>query len=386
MLKKAGYRTGLVGKWGLGAPMSAGLPSKQGFDYFYGFIGQRQDHTYYPPHLWESLTLHGTPFRVPLNNKVISPQVSFPKHLNPLDPKNYRKYRQKDYAPKLLLQAALKFIESSHDQPFFLYYPSPLPHVSLQAPQKWVNYYHKKFGDEKPFLGGSYYPSRYPRATYAAMVSTLDEQVGAIVKKLKELGLYKNTLIVFSSDNGPTHNGGSDSPWFDSGGPFKSKRGWGKGYVHEGGIRIPLIAEWPGKIQSNTHSDLISANWDAMPTLCRIAGVKPPRNIQGISYLPTLLGHPKRQKKHPYLYWEFPGYGGQQAVRKGKWKGIRMHIEKGNLKIQLFNLDKDIQEQHDVADQHPRIVEKIKRIMQQEHTTPAVDAFRMKALERGKSS
>jgi arylsulfatase len=378
-----------VGKWGLGAPMTAGLPGKQGFDYFYGFIGQRQDHTYYPPHLWESTVSQGATFRVPLNNKVMSPQVTFPKRLNDLDPENYKKYRQKDYAPTLLLNKALKFIEANKDKPFFLYYPSPLPHVSLQAPQKWVNYYHRKFGAEKPYLGGSFFPSRYPRATYAAMVSTLDAQVGAIVKKLKELGIYKNTLIMFSSDNGPAYDGGSDSPWFDSGGPFKSEKGWGKGYVHEGGIRVPFIAEWPGRIRPGADSNLISAEWDIMPTFCQIIGVNPPRKIDGISFLPTLLGHPNHQKKHSFLYWEFPGYhayegGGQQAVRMGKWKGIRMHIDKGNLKIQLFNLDKDIQEQNNVADRHPGIVEKIKHIMQLEHTTPAVDAFRMKALEKGR--
>jgi arylsulfatase len=214
------------------------------------------------------------------------------------------------------------------------------------------------------------------------MVSTLDEFVGDIVKKLKELGEYKNTLIIFTSDNGPTFNGGSDSPWFDSGGPFKSERGWGKNYVHEGGIRVPFIAEWPGKIKPGTKSDLISAEWDAMPALCQIAGITPPSNIDGISYLPTLLGHSNHQKKHKYLYWELPSSGGQQAVRMGKWKGIRMDIKKkGNLRIQLFNLEKDIREQHDVATQHLEVVQKIKAIMVREHTVPEVDAYKMKALE-----
>jgi arylsulfatase len=379
-LKKAGYKTAIIGKWGLGGPFTTGIPNNQGFDYFYGFLCQREDHTYYPGHLWENK------LRVPLaNNKEMSPQVKFPKDENPLDPENYTKYSQGDYAPKFIIQAALRFIQKNKNHPFFLYFASPLPHVSLQAPQEWIQYYHKKFGSEKPFLGGSYFPSRYPRATYAAMVSTLDEHVGEIVQKLREMGLYKNTIIVFTSDNGPTYNGGTDSPWFDSGGPFKSKKGWGKGYVHEGGIREPFIVSWPGKIKSGSKSDLISATWDAMPTFCEIAGIDPPANIDGISYLSTLLGHDDKQKKHQYLYWEFPGYGGQQAVRLGKWKGIRMNIKKkGNLKIQLFNLKEDIQEQHNVADQHPKVVQKIKHIMANEHTMPEVDHFKMKALEKGK--
>lgn len=375
MLKKAGYETGTVGKWGLGAPMTAGVPNNQGFDYFYGFNCQREDHTYYPGHLWENA------FRVPLSNKIIDPRVRFPADLDSLDPANYAGYQQSDYAPKFLISAALRFLDQNRNRPFFLFFATPLPHVSLQAPQKWVDYYHKKFGDEKPFLGGGYFPCRYPRATYAAMVSTLDEHVGEIVRKLKELGIYKNTLIVFTSDNGPTYNGGSDSPWFDSGGPFKSTRGWGKGFVHEGGIREPFIISWPGRIKPASRSELISASWDAMPTLCEIAGIRAPEDIQGISYLPTLVGDSAKQRKHPYLYWEFPSYGGQQAVRLGDWKGIRMNIKKGNMAIQLFNLRDDIKEQHNVASRHPDIVKQMQQIMTLEHTTPEVAAFRMKALE-----
>ena len=375
LLKKAGYTTAIVGKWGLGAPMSVGAPNNQGFDYFFGFICQRQDHTYYPGHLWENN------YRVPLSNKIIPPNVRFPSNLDSLDEENYAAYQQKDYSPDFLIKAALKFIEKNKQHPFFLYYPSPLPHVSLQAPQKWVNYYHKKFGDEKPFMGGSYFPCRYPRATYAAMVSTLDEHVGEIVKKLKEEGVYNNTIIMFCSDNGPTYNGGSSSPWFDSAGPFKSEYGWGKGFLHEGGIREPFIVEWPGKIRPGTKSDLISATWDLMPTLCEIAGIASPKNINGISYLPTLLNKSQQQKQHPYLYWEYPEYGGQQAVRIGKWKGLRMNIHKGNLRLQLFDLGSDLQEQHDVAAQHPDIIKQMEDIMKKEHHTPEIANFRMKALE-----
>lgn len=376
ILQEAGYKTALVGKWGLGGPMTSGVPNKQGFDYFFGFLCQRQDHNYYAGHLWEN------ELRVPLNNEVMDPNIKFPKNLDSLDPKNYEKYSQNDYSPDFIIKAALGFIEKNKSNPFFLYFASPLPHASLQAPEKWVDYYHKKFGDEKPFLGGSYVPCRYPRATRAAMVSLLDEHVGEIVKKLKDLGIYKNTIIIFTGDNGPTYEGGTDGPWFNSGGPFKSAYGWGKGFVYEGGVREPFIATWPGKIKPGTTSDLVSAVWDFTPTVCELAGINPPENIQGISFLPTLLNHPEQQKTHDYLYWEFPGYGGQQAVRLGKWKAARFDMKKGNTRIKLFDLENDIREQHDVAAKHPDIVKKMEQIMEKEHQTPKVDAFRMKVLEQ----
>ncbi|MBS1607281.1 MAG: arylsulfatase [Bacteroidetes bacterium] len=376
MCKKAGYTTAIVGKWGLGAPMTQGVPNRQGFDYFYGFICQREDHTYYPGHLWEN------DVRVPLDNKVEDPNVKFPAGLDSLDPANYARYQQKNYASDFLIDAALRFLDKNKSTPFFLYYASPLPHVSLQAPQKWIDYYHVKFGDEKPFLGGSYFPCRYPRATYAAMVSTLDEEIGKIVKKLKELNVYDNTLIVFTSDNGPASSAGTDSPWFNSGGLFKSEAGWGKGSVHEGGIRLPFIVQWPGKIKTGSKSEHVAATWDFMPTLCSIIGITPPRGIDGISYLPSLLGNSNAQQNHGFLYWEFPEYGGQQAVRLNNWKGIRQNIQKGNLKIELFDLSNDIREQNDVSADHPDIVKKIEQIMKEEHQTPAVSTFLMKALEK----
>ncbi|MBS1669306.1 MAG: arylsulfatase [Bacteroidetes bacterium] len=376
LLKGNGYRTALVGKWGLGAPMTAGLPNNQGFDYFYGSLCQRQDHQYYPAHLWEN------GFRVPMNNKVQDPNIKFPANLDSLDPENFKAYSQKDYSPDLMLDAALRFLDSCKGQPFFLYYPSPLPHASMQAPENLVAYYHKKFGDEKPFMGGSYVPCRYPRATRAAMITLLDTQVGAIIDKLKKEAVYDNTIIIFSSDNGSSNEGGADCEYFDSNGPFRNEFGWGKGFLYEGGIRMPMIVAWPGKIKEGTKTDLISANWDFLPTACEIARIKPPKNIDGISFLPTLLSHANKQKKHSYLYWEFPQYGGQQAVRLNNWKGIRLNIQKGNMKIQLYDLDKDIQEQHDLAAQYPDIVEQINEIMKKEHHTPAMDSFRMEALEK----
>ncbi len=376
VLKQVGYKTSIVGKWGLGAPFTAGLPNRQGFDYFYGYICQRQDHTYYNGHLWENED------RVPLDNKIISPNTKLPDSLDKLDPKSYAQYQQNVYSPDLLVKAATSFIKKNKNNPFFLYYASPLPHVSLQAPQKWIDYYHAKFGDEKPFLGGSYFPCRYPRATYAAMISALDEQVGQLVATLKENGLYENTIIMFCSDNGPAYNAGVDPVFFNSAGPFQGQYGRGKGFLFEGGIREPFIVQWPGKVKPGTTSDLISATVDVMPTLCDLFSVNTPPNVDGVSLLPTLLGLKGKQQQHDYLYFEYPEYGGQQAVRMGKWKAIRLNLMKGTIKTQLFDLSTDIKEQNDVAAKYPDIVKKMEDIMKNEHHTPEVSRFLIPALER----
>lgn len=376
ILKAAGYKTGIVGKWGLGAPYTAGAPNRQGFDYFYGYICQRQDHTYYNGHLWEN------EYRVPVDNKVVDPNVKFPAGLDSLDPKNYEVYQQNVYGPDLLIRSALNFIDRNREEPFFLYYASPLPHVSLQAPQSWVDYYHQQFGDEAPFLGGSYFPCRYPRATYAAMISRLDEEVGLIVEQLKKNGLYDNTIIMFCSDNGSAFNAGVDPVFFNSGGPFREGFGWGKGFVYEGGIREPFIVQWPGKIKPGSSSDLISATIDIMPTLCDLLNQPVPSKVDGISILPTLLGKPERQKQHEYLYFEFPEYGGQQAVRMGKWKAVRQKIvTNGILKTELYDLQNDIKEEHDLSAQHPELVKEMEAVMLREHQTPLVSRFLMPALE-----
>jgi arylsulfatase A-like enzyme len=375
VLKIAGYTTGVIGKWGLGAPFTNGEPNKQGFDYFYGFICQRQDHTYYPGHLWENEN------RVPLNNKIVDPQIRFPKDKDSLDEKNYEVYQQQDYAPDFLIKATLNFIDKNADNPFFLFYTTPLPHASLQAPKKWIDYYHKKFSDEKPYLGGSYFPCHYPNATYAAMISRLDEEVGEIVTELKAKGVYDNTIIIFCSDNGPSSEGGNNPLFFNSDGPFKSEHGWGKGSVHEGGIREPFIVEWKGKVKAGTTSDMISATTDIMPTLCDLLNIYSPKNIDGISMLPEILGN-RQTQQHDYLYWEFPEYGGQVAVRMNNWKGVILNIKKGNMQWQLFDLSNDMQEQHDIAAQHPDIIEKMNAIVKKEHHTPEVKTFLMPALEK----
>lgn len=254
---------------------------------------------------------------------------------------------------------------------------TPLPHVSLQAPERWVKYYVEKFGDEAPYTGtAGYMPCRYPHATYAAMISYFDEQVGKLVDHLKKNGLYDNTVIIFTSDNGPTFNGGSDSPWFDSGGPFKSEYGWGKCFVHEGGIRVPAIISWPEHIKEGSETDHISSFQDVMPTLADIAGIVCPPT-DGISFLPTLKGEKAKQKEHEYLYWEYPDPRiGLKAVRWGKWKGIITDIRKGNTVMELYDLDNDLQELHDVAVEHPDIVEKLQHYMDISHETPENSKFR----------
>lgn len=374
LLQGAGYKTGIVGKWGLGAPLTEGIPNKQGFDFFYGYNCQRQAHTFFPVHLWKDTT------KVILNNKMVPPRTKLPADADLYDPETYADFWLTDYSSELMQNEVINFIKENKEQPFFMYYANPIPHNPLQAPRNWIAYYVEKFGNEDPYDGSrGYFPHRYPRACYAAMVSYFDEQVGEIVATLKELGLYENTIIMFSSDNGPTYSGGADSPWFDSAKPFKSEGGWGKGNVTEGGIRVPMIAQWPGKIEAGSETDLISAFYDVLPTVCDIAGIESPEDIDGKSFLPTLLGN-GNQEKHDFLYWEFPASGGQQAVRMGKWKGIRKNIFKDSLRVQLYNLEEDIQELNDVSLQNPEVVQKIEALFIQEHTPAKIERFKIKQL------
>jgi len=375
LLQAEGYRTGMVGKWGLGAPHTESIPNNQGFDFFCGYNCQRQAHTYYPVHLYLNEN------RLPLDNDTVAPHAILEPGTDPYDMESYSDFSLSEYAPDVMFSQMISFVEDSGEEPFFLYWASPIPHVALQAPERWVDHYVEKFGKEEPYVGDAgYFPTRYPHATYAAMISYLDERIGQLIEKLKEEGKYENTLIIFSSDNGPTFNGGTDSPWFQSGGPFKSERGWGKAFLHEGGIRVPMIASWPGKITPGSDSDHQSAFWDLLPTLCEAAGASVPEGLDGISYLPELLGAGE-QEKHPFLYWEYPASGGQQAVRMDQWKAIRKNIRQGNLELELYNLEVDLQEQHNVAGEHTEIVRKMEEILEQEHTHPELERFRMEALD-----
>lgn len=374
VLQQAGYKTAIVGKWGLGAPLTDGIPTNRGFDFFYGYNCQRQAHTLYPKHLWKNTE------KVWLNNELVVPGTKLDSAADPNNLASYSKFFQEDYAPKMMQDEVLGFIDQNQDNPFFMYYATPLTHAPLQVPQKYIDYYVEKFGEEEPYIGNrGYFPNRYPRAAYAAMVTYLDDQVGEIIQKLKDNGQYENTLIIFSSDNGPTYNGGTDSPYFDSAKPFKSEYGWGKGFTHEGGIRVPMIASWAGKIAPGSTSDLISAFWDVLPTLADVAGVEAPSKIDGISFLPELLGQ-KEQEKHDFLYWEFPSYQGQQAVRMGDWKGIRKNIFKGNMDIELYDLKNDPAEQRNIAADNPGIVKRIEQLMKREHSSALIDRFKIEEL------
>ncbi|MCL6274836.1 arylsulfatase [Muricauda sp. 2012CJ35-5] len=372
-LKEAGYTTGVFGKWGLGAPNTEGVPNKQGFDYFFGYNCQRQAHNLFPSHLWENEN------KVYLKNELIAPHERLDSSLNPLDEKSYDKFYQPEYAPDVIHEKALTFMEHNKDSSFFLYYASPLPHLPLQIPKKYAKPYLDIIGNEEPYIGDQgYFPNPYPKASYAAMITLLDQHLGELIQKLKDLGIYENTLILFTSDNGPTYTGGVDFEHFESSKPFTNGAGKTKGHVYEGGIRVPFVASWPQKIKEGSTSAHQSVFYDVMPTLCEVAGIEAPNEIDGISFLPELLG--KKQPEHDYLYWEFPSYKGQQAVRIGDWKGIRKNIFEGNLKIELYNLKTDIEEQNDLAQQHPEIVERIEDIMKREHVPAANERFKFREL------
>ena len=372
ILKMAGYQTGAVGKWGLGAPTTEGVPNKQGFDFFYGYNCQRQAHTYYPMHLWKNEK------RDLLDNKMVAPHSNLLKDADPNNSASYADFKLNNYAPDNMHREALKFMEKNKGQPFFLYYASPIPHLPLQAPQRWVDYYRNKLDEEKSYTGKSYFPCQYPRATYAGMISYLDEQVGDLINKLKKMGVYENTLVIFSSDNGPTYTGGADTEFFESADPFITAKERGKGWVYEGGIRVPMIAAWPEKIKAGSQTEHISCFYDVMPTICDLIGEPIPVSTDGISFLPTLLG--QKQNEHEYLYWEFPAYTGQQALRFGKWKAIRKGLKNGNLHIELYDLENDIQEQKDISSDNPELIKKIKTIFAAEHIPAVIERFKMEAL------
>ena len=375
IFQSQGYKTGMVGKWGLGAPNTHSTPNKKGFDFFYGYNCQRQAHSLYPSHLWRNEERHI------LNNNIVD-KGRLASAMDPNDDKSYTVYTQNDYAPTLMHDEALRFLDRNKDNKFFLYYASPLPHLPLQAPQNWVNHYREKLGPEDPYIGGSgYYPNRTPRATYAAMISYLDEQVGEIVAKLKEMGKYDNTFIFFSSDNGPTHKTEqADIYFFNSAGIFVNSLDTVKGSVNEGGIRVPTIATWPNKIKPGTQSNHPSIFYDYFATVCDILEVETPYQIDGLSYYPTLIQEP--QKAHDYLYWEFAGYEGQQAIRMGSWKGYKKNLNKENVDLKLFNLSKDPKELNDLASEFPEIVQKMENFLVQAHSTPAIEKFIIPVLKQ----
>ena len=355
LLQDAGYVTGAFGKWGLGMVGTSGAPDRKGFDTFFGFNCQRQSHRYYPTHLWhndEKVVLEGND----LVNKVV-------------------------YAPEVIQRQTLKFMEDHKDSPFFLYVPTVLPHAELQGPaDEHYRNYESSF-TETPYNGQDYGPEASiggyasvakPRATFAAMVSRMDAYVGEILAKLDELGLTENTIVVFSSDNGSHLEGGADPDFFNSSGGLRGH----KRDLYEGGIRVPFIVKWPGKVQAQSQNDFIGAFWDIMPTLVEIVGAKAPKYTDGISLAPTLLDRDDQQLQHKYLYWEFHEAGGRQAVRMGNWKAVRLQAKDGEkATLELYDLDNDPSETKDLLEDYPDIAQQMTVFMDQAHQESDVFPF-----------
>ena len=351
MLKEVGYTTGVIGKWGLGGPGSTGVPNKQGFDYFYGYLCQKQAHNYYPTHLWEN-NVWDT-----LNNIYFHPHQRFEGEVD--NSSDFDKYKGNDYAMDKMAEKAEMFIRENQDDPFFLYLPFPVPHLALQVPDEALDMY--PFPEDSVYLGNKgYLPHERPLAAYAAMITRMDEHIGKILTLVADLGLEDNTVVMFSSDNGATFDvGGVNRFFFNSVGELNGH----KGRVLEGGIRVPFIVKWPGNVEPGTVSDHISAFWDILPTVRDITGASYPYEIDGISLLPTLLGE-SNQSEHEFLYWEYHAYGAMQAVRMGNWKGIRLNTrEEPDGPIALYNLETDVGETTDVSEQYPDIVAQIEAAM-----------------------
>lgn len=343
MFKSAGYKTGVFGKWGLGYPGSEGEPNRQGVDQFFGYNCQRLAHNYFPEYLWDN------------TEKVILEKNGG--------------IAKGQYAPELIHKNALEFLDNHRDKPFFLFYPMIIPHAELVAPENYMAQYRGKFlpersfdgidAGEKGFRDGPYGSQPEAHAAFAAMIHLMDAQVGEITSKVAALGLDKNTLIIFSSDNGPHLEGGADPDYFDSNGIL---RGY-KRDVYEGGIRVPLIARWSGVIKSGSVSEHVSAFWDFMPTFAELLGINIDQKIDGISFAPAMRGKDKDQRKHNHLYWEFHEQGGRRALRQGDWKIVQYDVEDPAAPFALYNLKQDPSERNDVSARFPGKVSELRTIM-----------------------
>ena len=320
LLKKVGYHTGLIGKWGLGTENQPGAPNKKGFDEAFGYLNQTHAHDYYP----EYLLKNGEKFFL----------------------KGNANGGRKEYSHDLFAAAALEFLEKNRSHQFFLYLPFTIPHAHIDPPS------------DEPYSKENWPPAE---RKYAAMITRLDRDIGRLFAKLKELGLDDNTIVFFTSDNGPHHEGGGDPTFFKSAGPLRGI----KRDLYEGGIREPSIVRWPGKIKAGVTSDFPWAFWDFLPTACDVAKIKAPEKIDGTSILPTLFG--QIQTPHEFLYWEFHEGGSRQAVRMSDWKAVRPVGEK----LELYNLKNDFGETHDVSAQHPDIVAKIENYLKTARTESA---------------
>jgi arylsulfatase A-like enzyme len=360
MLKSAAYVTGAFGKWGLGFPGSEGDPVKQGFDSFFGYNCQRYAHRYYPEYLWE-------------NDKKVF-----------LEGNDWT--RTSTYAPDVIQEKTLDFIRQHKDSTFFAYVPIVIPHAELIVPndeilEKYIGQFPEKAYKGRP--GADYGPemkiSMYcsqenPLATFAAMVHRIDGYVGEIIATLEELGIAENTVVMFTSDNGPHREGGADPKFFNSSGGLRGV----KRDLYEGGVRVPLIVSWPGHIQGGGTSDHISAFWDVFPTVADLAGFEAPQT-DGISFVPVLTG--EEQREHDYLYWEFHEHGGKQALLKDGWKVVRLNVGKDPYgPLELYKLESDPQEANDVSAEHPDLVAEFALAMEEARIPSANFNFGMKTL------
>jgi arylsulfatase A-like enzyme len=336
LLRSAGYTTGLIGKWGLGEPGSSGVPNRQGFDYFFGYLNQVHAHNYYPDYLWRNEE------KVPLPGNVVEKGVAKKKAI---------------YSHDLFTQEALQFIERHRAQPFFLYLAYTIPHANNERGKLEGN------GMEVP-SDAPYSNEPWPQAqkNHAAMITLMDRDIGRLLDRLRELKLDEDTIVFFSSDNGPHKEGGGDPAFFRSSGPL---RGF-KRSLHEGGVRVPMLVRWTGKTKPGTVNDHVWAFWDMLPTVAELAGAKAPQGVDGISVVPTLLGK-GTQKQHDFLYWEFHEKGFQQAVRMGDWKALR---SLGG-KLELYNLRTDLGETTNVAAQNPEVVSRIESYLKSARTESA---------------
>jgi len=357
LLQASGYATAMVGKWGLGGPGTSGEPNAHGFDQWFGYYCQRQAQTFYPDHLWRD----GKRVELPGNR---------PDGLGGTQ-----------YAHDLFLEEVERFLRRKHEQPFFLYLPFTLPHLALQPEDEDLQPYLGRF-EETPYEGEfGYVPHATPRAAYAAMITRLDRDVGRVLDLLAELGLEQDTLVFFLSDNGPAIDGagGADTGFFRSSGGLRGR----KGSVYEGGIRVPLIARWPGRVPAGATSDWIGAHYDLMPTLLEVAGVSVPDGLDGLSFAAELRG--ESAPAHDFLVWSFYGYGGQQAVRMGRWKGVRVDLHGHVPPLELYDLEASERESEDVAGAHPEVVQRMLAILESEVTPSREFPFLLLDRERARA-
>jgi arylsulfatase A-like enzyme len=339
VLKEAGYATGLVGKWGLGQEGSEGVPTRQGFDYFFGYLDQTHAHNYYPSFLVRNEE------RVALKN-VVPDEGEYGQGVAS---------EKIEYSHDLIADEALRFVEEHAHQPFFLYFALTPPHANNQAGDA---------GMEVPDLG-IYADKDWPEAQKgtAAMISLVDRDVGRLMTLLKEQGIDGNTLVFFTSDNGPHAEGGNDPEFFDSNGQLRGI----KRDLYEGGIRVPMLVRWPGKAPAGSISNHVGYFGDLMATAAEVARVPVPSNLDSVSFLPAILGEIDRQEEHAYLYWEFYERGSAQAIRMGNWKAVRKPMFGDT--IELYNLESDTGEEIDVSEGFPEVVAKARQLMEEAHTS-----------------